>query len=429
MGHLHRSFRGADRSRPRPQTLLPVSLLLLTLPAAAAAPDWRASVSATVRQSYDSNVYLQDIAPATGVAGALPAQQGSWVSALALGTKLDWKPGGAFQLQGGYAPEALRFHAARAEDHVVHRLHLQLTGRAEPADWSWQNFVTRIDGTSTAPVFGGAHGAPALGAIPVRDRRDAVIVRSQLRLTLRQGAWLLRPSATAYHHDFQTEQTSAAGCANYIDRRETLAGVDIGREIAANVRIFAGFRAGRQEQGRLFDRDSPFDCTVRRLLLGIEATPRPWLQFSAIAGHDDRAYAAGTPAAFDASEKPLWLDATASATFAAHTFTLNLRRQRLPASSSVGVYDDTAAEANWRWQPPGRFSSVIGVKLARGQWAPPAVRDDVITSPGALLRFAPRRDCSTELGWTFDRGRSRVPLTGGRDFRRHTLTAAITFTR
>lgn len=427
MGHPSRSFRGSDFLRPGRQLLLLALLFLPTGPVASA--NWRTSVSATARHGYDSNIYLQDTAPPSGVAGALPAKQGSWVSSLALGTKLEWASTDTFQLQGGYAPEAQRFHAAGTEDHVVHRLHLQITGRAEGVDWFWQNSFTRIDGSAAAPIFGGNNGAPALGATPVRDRRDAAIARSLLRLTFRRGAWLLRPSATAYLHDFQTEQTGAAGCANYIDRREVLAGADLGRELIAHTQIFAGFRAGRQEQGKLFDRDSPFDCTVRRVLAGVESRPRPWLQLSASAGRDDRVYAPGTPAAFDATEMPLWVDASATASLSAHTFSVSFRRQRLPASSSVGVYDDTAAEVSWRWHPAGRFSSALGLKVARGQWTPPAVRDDVILTPGALLRFSPRRDCSTELAWTLEHGRSRVPLTAGRDFRRHIVTAAITCSR
>ena len=76
------------------------------------------------------------------------------------------------------------------------------------------------DGSQDAPIFGGPGGAPAIGGAPVRDRRAAFLERSNFKLSAVRGPWLVRAVATTYWHDFKIRQTTLAGCANFIDRRE-----------------------------------------------------------------------------------------------------------------------------------------------------------------------------------------------------------------
>lgn len=407
------------------------TLFLLSLAAAGqvAAASWTTHVSATLRETYDTNVYLQDRAPSPLVSGAVPARHESLVSSLAIAATAEWKPTERSLLATGYAPELVRFHSATEEDHAIHRLHLHWTGSEGAVTWKWQNTACWTDGSHEPPIFGGPHGAPAMGGIPVRDRRAAFVARSNLQLTFTHDRWIVRPAAALYVHDFRIAHRPLAGCSNFIDRNERNAGLDLGRELGAQTRVFAGFRVGRQEQGRLFANDSPYDSTIHRFLAGFESTPRPWLQLALLMGPETRHFAPGTPAGFDRRSRPLWIDASAKVTLADHTFAAALRRQQLPSSSSVGVYDDTACELSWRYRIDARFATVASVKLARGDWMAPAVRDDRIVSPGVLLHYTPGGAWQAELGWQLDRGLSRIPNTDGRGFRRHAATLALKYSR
>ena len=127
---------------------------------------------------------------------------------------------------------------------------------------------------------------PAVGGIPLRDRRTAFIYRSNFKLTQTFGKWMIRPVASAYVHRFQTDlRASPPGnppggvYENYIDRQDISGGLDIGYEAVQNLRILAGYRYGRQDQyqgpfgagGAIIN--SPYGNTYHRVLFGTEGAP------------------------------------------------------------------------------------------------------------------------------------------------------------
>ncbi|MCU0785728.1 MAG: hypothetical protein MUF81_17130, partial [Verrucomicrobia bacterium] len=259
-----------------------------------------------LKETYDSNVYLQDTDPS--VPGALPAQKDSWVTTFTPRMGLDYKPCTCFGLAAFYAPDMVVYHNAHSEDYFAHRFGLTLSGKAEDVAWEQINAFTLIDGNHLGPVFARSlanparsQDVPAVGGIPLRDRRDALIYRGGLKLTWTLGNFFLRPVGSAYIHDFGTKQKLAATVpaplfyVNYNDRQDVNGGLDLGYKLAEKTSLVAGYRYGRQDQFRgpsVFNAavfaDSPYDSAYHRALVGVEGSPTPWLKLAVLGGPEFR---------------------------------------------------------------------------------------------------------------------------------------------
>ena len=95
------------------------------------------------------------------------------------------------------------------------------------------NAATYIQGSRQGPTFARPDDIPAIGGIPLRDRRAAFIFKNGFRLTQKAGDWFFRPVASFYLHDFLTDlrpnlNSSVFSYENYIDRQEVSGGLDIG---------------------------------------------------------------------------------------------------------------------------------------------------------------------------------------------------------
>lgn len=405
---------------------------ILSQPAATRAADqdsWKLSTTLTARESYDSNVFLQDTSPDAAIIGALPARRASLVSSVAVSLAGEARPFPALTVAAIYAAEAARFHSAASEDSVVHRLSLNTAGRSGVTNWSWQNSGTWIDGSDESPIFGGPGGAASMAGIPLRDRRDAFVGRSSFKLTHTAGPWLLRPVAAAYLHDFHTRQRRRSGYVNYIDRQELLAGVDLGRAISPTSWFIVGMRAGRQEQLKLHGEDSAYDHRLQRLVAGIEGKLLPFLQVNLLAGPEFRRTSAGTAAGFDRERTRLWLDASAALTLGPRdVLTIAARRFEQPAFASCSVYEDITYELAWRRKISDRLATTAGFKAYGGDWPAPFVREDWIFTSSASAQYAVSRRLVLEFACACERADSRVPATAGREYRRHLASAGLRFT-
>ncbi|MBI5689692.1 MAG: hypothetical protein HZC55_06305 [Verrucomicrobia bacterium] len=392
-------------------------------------PVWKFTSSIAARATFDSNVYLQDQRPDAGIAGAVRPRQESFASSLSAAVSLDYRPHRDTSLSASYAPEASRYFSARSEDHRLHRLSFNGSGRFGAATWSLQNSGTWIDGSAEGPTFGGIGGITAMGGIPLRDRREAYISRHSFRMQIPQESWFVRPVASAYVHDFQTVQSRRAGYENYLDRQEWTAGVDLGRKVGAKTAILAGWRMGRQDQLRLHGIDSPYDSRLRRWLVGVEGAPASWLQCAVLTGPETRDYPAATPVGFKRDKVYWWIDASATVTAGPRDIcTISARRFGLPAFASQSMYEDITYEMNWRHRFGDRLGTVLGFRAYGGDWPGPACREDWILTPSAAVQYAFSRRCGLELAYVLDSTESRVPNTSGREYRRQLATFSLKFT-
>ena len=394
----------------------------------ASAASWKPTVAFSAKESIDSNVFLQDVQPSSSINGAAPAHKESAVSTASAAFGLAYVGAANFNLAASYAPETTVFSSASSENFTAQKLGLNLGGSAGDAKWTLQNTGTFINGSDRGLIFGGPGGVPAIGGIPVRDRRDAFVDRSSFALTETFSGWFVRPVATGYVHNFLTGQSKAAGYENYIDRQEVIGGADFGWEVAAKTFLVAGLRYGEQQQGKLNGVDSTYDSVIRRMLLGIEGTPAPWLQLSVLGGPETRSWATGTPAGFARGKSLLWIDASASLKLGSRdTATVAAKRFEQPAFSSQSVYQDITYEATWRHKFCDSLALSAGGKAYGGCWEAPVNRDDWIYTPSASAQYAINSHCTAELGYSVDRARSRVPNTDGREFRRQLASIAAKY--
>src|SRR5947209_11106569 len=201
---------------------------------------WTPTASVSLREAYDGNIYMQRVTPL--------ANHDSFVTLVTPNVAAQWKPIPAFSISAGYSPEIAFYHSASSEDYVAHRGTLNLGGKIQDTTWELLNGLTWIDGNHHGLTFTGPGGAPALGGVPMRDRRSATIYREGFRLQQTVGDWLFRPVASVYVHDFHTVQSGAAGYQNYADRSDVNGGLDVGYKVLKETYVVLGYRHGSQDQ-------------------------------------------------------------------------------------------------------------------------------------------------------------------------------------
>jgi hypothetical protein len=412
-----------------------------------------------LKETYDSNVYLQDVAPnpanvaAAKAAGFRPVQpdQSSWVTSLQPKIGIAYAPTSAFRLDASYAPEVTYFHDAPSEDNVAHRGNLDLHGAAGRCAWELLNNAIDIDGSRQGPTFARPDDIPAVGGIPLRDRRAAFLFRNAFRLTQAWEDWFIRPVASSYLHDFQTEQryippalrATTYAYENFIDRQDINGGIDIGSKIAPNTHLVLGYRYGRQDQfkgpygpgGAIID--SPFDCAYHRVLLGIEGSPVDWLRVTISFGPDIRQFssaAAQTYPAFQPDELLYYVDAMLTLLPTRRdSIVLKTARFEQPAFTSFSMYQDVKSDAIWRHRFNDAFSASVGFTLWIAQWQPPVHRNDWVYTPNLSLAYSVTKKLTVELASSYDWVDSKIPasvepLTESHEFTRNLVSLGARYT-
>jgi len=417
------------------------ALGLGTLPCAAMDldKDLTLKVDVGVKETYDSNVFLQDNEPlSANVAAALAAglrpveaSKGSLVTSILPKLVLDFKACPEFNLSLGYAPEIVDYHSASSEDYVTHRGTMNFTGKIGEATWELLNSVTYIDGSKEGPAFARPDDIPAIGGIPLRDRREAFIDRNSFRFTQPVGKWFFRPVASVYVHDFKTDQhanthTALYSYENYIDRQEVSCGLDIGYEIFKDIHLVAGYRYGQQSQFKLLAAKSPYSNDYQRFLLGVEGKPTSWLKLAVLAGPDERDFQHRTPVGFDRNKNLYYLDFSATATPTKEdTVTLKSMRYEQPAFSSFSMYEDAKTDLSWKHQFTEQFAATLGFTLYIGDWQLPAKRNDWMYTPSLALNYAFDKHLSAEFAYSYDWVDSRISSTIERYTKSHEFTRSL----
>jgi hypothetical protein len=408
---------------------------------------WKADF--TLKETYDDNVYLQNNAPPSTMPDAVPAKKSSWVTTLTPHVGLDYKFGTGFKASLSYAPDVAVYHNTPSEDNTTHRGVTTFSGAAGDAVWEQTDTFTYIDGSRTGPIFGRitpgpSQDVPAIGGIPLRDRRAAFIYRGGFKLTWTLDRFFIRPVASAYVHDFNTIQKLSAPLPgecyeNYLDRQDVNGGVDIGYEVGNKTYLVLGYRYGRQDQftgpnatSTAFT-DSPYDSSYHRILFGVEGNPAKWIKLAALGGPEIRDWASGTYAGFDRNRIDYWVDATATIMPDKNdAVTLLFRRLTQPAFSSQSIYDDITYSAMWKHTFNEHFSASAGMQLYIGDWQAPVYRDDWIYTPSAGLTYTCNKHFSVEAACSGDWAKNKTSTSApkaqyadGREFTRHLVSLAM----
>jgi hypothetical protein len=392
-------------------------------PAVETKSPWDFTSSITVKETYDDNVFLQDT--------TYLAHKRSMVTSATPSLALAFQQIPEFKASISYAPEVVYYHSHSSENHVAHRGALNLGGKVDNSAWEINNTFIGIDGSDIGPTFDIVNGGdtPAVGGIPLRDRRDALIYRNSSRFTQTFGKLFLRPVFTAYSHDFQTRQSAALGYVNYIDRYDVNGGLDIGYELWTKTWLVLGHRYGSQHQGMRLGTGSPYCSTYHRALAGIEGTPTNWLKLNVLAGPDFRNFSASNlPAAFDRNELLWWVDASATITIGKNdTITTLVTRYEQTAFTSQSVYEDILYSLTWRHKFSDKLATTVGMKMYEGDWQAPVTRDDVIYTPSIGVTYTFNKHLTADFAWSYDAVNSEVPNTTGREYTRNLVSLSAKY--
>lgn len=389
-------------------------------------------LTASAAEGYDSNLYLQDHEPDPSIVGAVKLRQESWFTTLTLNTAVDAKLSPAVGAAFSWLSEATFFTADSDEDHTIQRASLQFSGKIGEITWSVLEAITFIDGSDISPTFGGPGGAAGMGGVPLRERRDAFVNRTALRI--RQplgGSWWVRPTMTTYYHDWRTQQSRAAGYQNYVDREDWMAGADLGVRVLPKADVFVGVRRGRQDQRKLHGVDSPYDSHVLRWLFGVEGTVLPGLQCQLAIGPEVHHWInpGALPAVFDQDKVYWWIDGALTwAPTARDTIILSNKRFAMSTFGGVAYFEDITYDLIWRRKVSEQLSFALSYRAYGGTFNRPTLRQDYVLTPAVQVQYRIDKHSLVEFNHLFDRSDSRLHNTIGREYHRHVGSLAYRYT-
>lgn len=386
---------------------------------------WDYGLSLTVKESYDTNVFLLDLEPDPASAAAAraagfepaPAKHASLVTSIMPRLELSSKSEAGLKVAASYSPEIVRYHQAEVENYTAHRGTLNFTGSRADTAWEVTNAATYVDGGELGSVFARPGDVPAIGAVPIHERMEQFFIRNGFKATLPTDHGFVRPVATFYYHDFRGAQLRAGpGFAyeNHIDRSEFTGGFDLGFQAWENTAFVLGYRYGGQSQYKLFTTDSPYDNRFHRILFGIEGDPCDWLKVAILAGPDLRDFHGGTPPGFDPDELLYFIDGKVTLMPGkADSIILTLRRLEQPATSSQSLYEDIVYDATWKHKFGEHWGAGAGFRIYGGDWQAPVAREDWIFTPSVSVSYLRDASFSAELGYSYDWVDNRVPVVPG----------------
>jgi hypothetical protein len=349
---------------------------------------------------------------------------------------LDWKPCAHFNALVSYAPDVVFYHSEPSEDHVAHRGLFNFGGTVADITWDAVNTLTWVDGSDEGLYFGGPGGAPAIGGIPIRERRDQFVYRSALKATWSICERLfVRPVITGYCHDFQTVQKNNAlgqpdyGYENYVDRSELTTGLDLGWQIQPQTRVFVGYRYGKEVEGRVVGSPYHYDSTFHRPLAGIEGQPAKWIKLAVAVGPDIH-HTTGQPApGFDVDYTTVWSDTVVTLLpTEKDSLVLTWKANTQPAFASPSVYDDITYDATAKHRFDKHWTVGAGFRTYIGDWMSPVDRDDWIYTVSTGVAYTHNKHLGADLTYSYDWVDSKVSNTEGREFTRHLVSLALKYT-
>ncbi len=391
---------------------------------AAADSPWVLSSSLSVKETYDDNVLLQGKSDL--------ADKSSMVSSFTPSLALEYKKAATLKATLSYAPEFSYYHSASSENNIAHRGAFNIGGKVGQTAWEVNNSIVGIDGDGQGVTFLTEQGGdiPAIGGVPLRDRRDATIFRNSAKITKTAGSWLIRPVITSYAHDFRTLQSSNKSYENYIDRSDVNGGLDVGAEVLSKTWMVLGYRYGQQHQGDRLGVASPYSSHYHRILAGVEGTPTDWLKLNVQAGPDLRSFdEASIPTAFEKAELLWYVDASATLALGKRdSVTLLITRYEQPAFASHSIYEDVVYSANWKHQVTDELNAALGMKCYQGEWQAPVMRDDWIYTPSAGLVYTFNKHFIADISYSHDEAKSGIPGKSGREFARNLIALGTKYT-
>jgi hypothetical protein len=404
----------------------------------ASAQPWTTAVRADARVIMDTNVFLQDEVPlaAGQTVRGEPAnaydEDFIWGLALTATRKPADPTLAAAEL--GYAYEQHRFAEYTGESHRDHRFNGSFKW-APSTSWATDGKISVLDihGSNESPIYNEIGGVPAMGGEPVRSRRDQTITTaSASALWSPAGAWKVRVLANLLDQDFHTIQRAQPyGCANYVDRGQALAGVEVGHALTSTLTGWLSLRGGKQWQDNLLGRVENFSNTFVRPLVGVEGKINPQLRVSLWAGPDFHRFTSERRAGTEASRVLPSSETTLTWTPSKiDTATLSSRQQLWFGSGGRSAYREFKSDASWVHMFPRKIEASVRGGVLDGDFHGMAasLREDRIWTAGVAAAHPFASGFRVETGVCREWSQTFIPNTDGRAHKRWLISVGVSRT-
>jgi len=236
-----------------------------------------------------------------------------------------------------------------------------------------------------------------LGYGLVRERRNQIQERNTSFLRYDLSAWFLRAVDSATYYNLLIDERDPVGAykgyANWVNRDDVNAGLDLGYKLTPDFSFVSGWRIGQQTQARLYYNPAASNSTYNRALFGFEGVPLNWLQAQLVAGPDFRRYGDASHLGLTGDRHTwLYLQGQLTATFTPSD-TLTASEKVWHFVSSAGVYSiqETAESLVYKHAFSKQLSASAGLKAFGHRYDAPTVRDDWTTGVPVNVTYAPTR--------------------------------------
>jgi len=398
-------------------------------------PAWLSAASLSVREGYDSSIYGVSDNLAGHPAIANVSSRFTTLSAsvtfnlLAASQPRDAGPVKALTL--AYSADYTQYAAAAREDNLRNTLALHAAGGAGPWSFSVDNPLIYVDGSREDEFFSFYNN---LGYGAVRERRNQVQERNTSFLRYDTADWFIRAVDSATFYNLLIDEHDPVGAykgyANWVNRDDANAGLDLGFKLVPDFALVAGWRLGSQTQAHYHYSLVHDDSTYDRALLGFEGKPLPWLQAQLLTGPDFHRYSDAARLGL-AGDRHTWfyLKGQLTATFTpADTLTASERVWHFVSSAGVSSIQETVENLTYKHDFSSRLSASVGLGELGHRYDAPTVRDDWTTSVPVGVAYALTRDLTVSAEYSATSGHSRFPaaVTPGQNFEDNIVSLSAT---
>ncbi len=400
-----------------------------------ALPAWLSAASLSVKEGYDTSIF--------GVSDNLAghraiANVSSGFTTLSASVTLDLlatagpQNGGFLKtLTLTYSADYTQYAAAAREDNLRNTLALETAGKSGPWSFSLDNPLLYVDGSREDEFFNLYNN---LGYGAVRERRNQIQERNTSFLRYDATDWFIRAVDSASYYNLLIDEHDPVGAykgyANWVNRDDVNAGIDLGLKVASDFAFLAGWRLGSQTQAHYYFSAVGDDSTYNRALLGFEGRPLSWLQAQLLTGPDFRRYSDAAHLGLT-GDRHTWfyLKGQLAATLTpADTLTASERVWHFVSSAGVSSIQETQENLTYKHSFSRQLSASVGLSELGHRYDTPTVRDDWTTSVPVDVTYALTRNLSVSADYSATSGHSHYPaaVTPGQNFEDNIASLSVT---
>ena len=415
-------------------------------------PAWLPDFSLSVKEGYDSNVFLSGVDQQYVPKETVTVKNiDSWVTTISPRVGINLAPllpdrKTLKELSFIYAPDFTIYHDVNSETNQAHKFITAARGKIDAVTFSLENTFMYVHGDRYGPVYPGGFVSAYSVAVP-RERREQFQDRSKISFQYDAEKWFLRPVASFLYYDLGTYlknpglKTTTSDYQNFPDRYDVNGGMDSGYKVTPDVALMLGYRYGHQYQQQfpwsLYSSSSDY----QRVLLGAEGKPLKWLKVQFQLGPDFRNYAPDTVKHItpvkDHDPVVFYGEANVSADITRNdAVTFQFKQFRWVSSCGSVPYTDSVYDLGYNRKLTDQLSMNLGVRAGEADYTTASTssgkRDDWMVTFSTGLHYTFNTHVSADVNYSFDRGlngydnlpTSQLP-DSKREFTRHLVSAGL----